>query len=119
MNQLLARPRHDGPLPRVDTPARRLPRHDVGDQIQLPIGWQQTAEHPIGGTNYFTTFNLSYRIGLTYDMGRVKLMGDFVGLHPHTEVNDAKGEKVKLVQGNFLSVGIGVALVRKWRGYGV
>lgn len=72
-----------------------------------------------GGTDYFTTFNLSYRIGLTYDMGRVKLMGDFVGLHPHTEVNDAKGEKVKLVQGNFLSVGIGVALVRRWRGYGV
>ncbi len=70
-----------------------------------------------GETNYFKTFNFNYRAGLSYDFGWVKLMADYAGFLPMKE-KDAGGNDIRILKGNFISVGLGVDLMRRWRGYG-
>jgi hypothetical protein len=71
-----------------------------------------------GKTEYFKTFNFNYRGGLSYDFGLVKLMADYAGFLPMKE-KDASGNEIRVLKGNFISVGLGVDLMRRWRGYGM
>jgi len=72
-----------------------------------------------GQTEYFKTFNFNYRGGLTYDFGRIKLNADYAGLLPHNKVKVGNGDEVRLMKGSFISAGVSVALLRRWRGYGM